>query len=116
MSNISIDFREGTTEPVNITLMDGSSAANITGYGSVSIFLRSEDGATQVEKTTPTDVAVVSASGGTITVTFGASDLLFSKVQYRGYIIVVDGTGKRTSFPSNGEIVFKMRERFSGDG
>lgn len=116
MSDVIYQFREGTTEPVNITLMDGTSAANITGYGSVSIFLKAETDGTQVEKTTPTDVTVVSAAAGTITVTFGATDLLYSKVQYRGYIIVVDGSGKRTSFPSDGEIVFRMRERFSGDG
>lgn len=116
MSDITFNFREGTTEPVNITIYNGTTAANITGYSAVWIFLRSQDGATQVEKSTSDGVAVVSASAGTITVTFGASDLLYSKGAYRGYIIVIDGSSKRSSFPSNGEIVFKMRERFSGDG
>lgn len=111
MSDVILHFREGTTEPVNITLYDGTTAANITGYGSVTIFLKADDG-TEVEKT----AAVVDAAAGTITVTFGATDLLYSKTLYRGYVIVVDGAGKRTSFPSNGEIIFKMRERFSGDG
>lgn len=111
----TFQFRQGTTEPVNITLMDGTSAANITGYGSVAIFLRSKDGAASVEKSTSGGISVVSASAGTITVTFDAGDLLYSKDYYTGYILVVDGTGKRTYFPSNGEFVFKMLERFSND-
>lgn len=108
-------FRQGTTEPVNITLMDGSSAANITGYTSVALFLRSKDDSLLVEKSTSDGINVTSASAGTLTVTFGATDLLYSKDYYTGYILVVDGTGKRTSFPSNGEFIFKMLERFAND-
>ena len=109
------NYRQGTTEPVNVTLMDGTSAANITGYGSVAIYLRSKDGSVSVEKNTSDGISVVSASAGTLTITFGASDLLYSKELYKGYIVVVDGTGKRSSFPSDGEFVFKMLERFSND-
>ena len=112
-------FREGNTEPVDITLYDGTTAANITGYSSVSIFLRSEDGTAQVEGTTPSSgVTVVSAAAGTIQFVPASATgtLTFAKNLYYGYIIVVDGSSRRTSFPSDGDFVFKMLERYSCDG
>lgn len=119
MSNPIFYFREGNTEPVDITLYDGTSAANITGYTSVAIFLRSEDGSVQVEGVTPSSgVAVVSASAGTIQFVPAAATaaLTFSKVSYSGYVLVIDASGRRTTFPSDGEFVFRMLERYTGDG
>lgn len=110
-------FRQGTTDPLEITLLDSDgAAANITGYGSITIFLRSADGLVEVEKTTPTDVTCATPSSGVVSINFGASDLLFSKASYNGYVIVVDGSGKRSSFPDDGEFVIDMLERYSGDG
>lgn len=113
---ITYHIREGTTEPIDITLKDGTDAASITGYSSVSLYLRSIDGTAEVEKSTTDGISVTSAATGAITVTFGSTDLEYSKLKYNGYIIVVDGTGARSSFPSDGEFVFQMHERFSGDG
>lgn len=107
-------YREGTTEPITITLKDGTSAADITGYASVTIFLRSQDGATQTEAAltvTTADSGIVSLDPGDLT-----TPLVFSDGAYFGYIIVVDGSADRTSFPSNGEFLFSMLERYSGDG
>jgi len=115
----TFSFREGTTEPITITLYDGATAANITGYSSVSLFLRSLDGVVQSEASTAdSGIVVTTAASGIITLdpTKLTTALLFSKELYYGYIIVVDGTSKRSSFPSDGEFVFKMRERYSGDG
>lgn len=112
-------FREGTTEPITIFLKDGTSAANITGNASVSIFLRSSDGATQSEASTADNgITVTTAASGEIALhpALLTTALLFSKERYYGYIIVVDGTSKRTSFPSNDQLEFIMLERFSGDG
>lgn len=112
-------YREGTTEPIDITLYDGTTAANITGYTSVSLFLKSLDGASQSEASTAdSGITVTSASAGTIKLhpSLLTSALLYSKEAYTGYIIVVDGSSKRSSFPSDGEFVFKMLERYSGDG
>ena len=115
---ITYYYREGTTETITITLYDGASPANISGYSSVSLFLRSGDGSAQSE--------AVNSNGG-ITITTAASGiialnpsllttpLLYSKEVYYGYVIVVDGTSKRSSFPSNEEFAIKMLERYSGD-
>lgn len=104
------DIREGTTKPIVISLYDGDSPAVITGYSSVTLYLKAGDGTTVTK--TPT---VVTAATGSLTVSFAATDLLFSKVQYSGYIVVVDGAGKRTPFPSNGEFLFTMHPRYSND-
>ena len=149
---INYYVREGTTDAITITLYDGDTAADITGYSEIWLFLRSEDGLSQVEKSTvntspsasasysesaspsaspsaslsaspspsapavPGGISVTHASTGVISVSFGENDLLFSRKCYNGYIIVIDGTGKRSSFPNNEEFRFVMRERFTGDG
>lgn len=113
------DYREGSTEPITITLKDGTSGANITGYSSVSIFLRSSDGLVQSEASTAdSGITVTTAASGIITLDPSklTTPLLYSKGAYVGYVIVVDGTSKRSSFPSNEEFEIRMRERFSGDG
>lgn len=112
-------YREGDTEPITITLMDGANSASITGYSSVSIFLRSSDGSAQSEASTAdSGITVTTAASGIITLDPSklTTPLLYSKGAYVGYVIVVDGTGKRSSFPSNEEFEIRMRERFSGDG
>lgn len=112
-------YREGTTEPIDITLKDGSSAADITGYTSIGLFLRSGDGSHESEaSSTDNGITVTSASAGTIQLhpSLLTSALLYSEKEYRGYIIVVDGSSKRSSFPSDGEFVIKMLERYAGDG
>lgn len=112
-------YREGSTEPITINLKDGTTAANITGYASVSLFLRSADGLAQSEASTAdSGITVTTAASGTIALnpSLLTSALLFSKVSYFGYVIVVDGSSKRTSFPSDDEFEIVMRERFSGDG
>lgn len=112
-------YREGTTEPIDITLYDGATAANITGYTKVSLFLRSLDSAVQSEaSTTDNGITVTSAAAGTIKLhpSLLTTALLYSKEAYLGYIIVEDGSSKRSPFPSDGEFVFKMLERYSGDG
>lgn len=112
-------YREGDTEPIDITLMDGANSASITGYSSVSVFFRSSDGSAQSEvSTADSGVTVTTPSSGLISLdpTKFTTPLAYSKGAYSGYVIVVDGTGKRSSFPSNEEFEIRMRERFSGDG
>ena len=112
-------YREGSTDPISITLYNGTTPADITGYGSVSFFLRSTDNSVQSEaSTTDSGITVTTASAGAIVLhpNLLTSALLFSKVAYLGYVIVVDGTGKRSDFPGGDGFVFKMYERFTGDG
>lgn len=111
-------FREGDTDPIVVTLYDGQDPANITGYGSVSVYLRSIDGAVQSEATTGSGVTVTGASTGEISIAPDGltTPLAYSRESYYGYFVVVDGSGKRASFPSNGEFIISMLERFSGDG
>lgn len=116
---IKYSFRQGRTEPVTINLKDGTSAANITGYSSVSIFLRSADGAVESEASTAdSGITVTTAASGEIALhpALLTNALLFSKERYFGYIVVVDGSSKRTDFPSNDQLEFIMLERFTGDG
>lgn len=109
-------YREGTTDPVNIILYDNGSPAVITGYTSVAIFLISADEAATVEKATGgSGITVNDDTAGDISVTFGENDLLYAKSFYKGYVIVVDGSGNRSAFPENGEFVFQMRPRYSHD-
>lgn len=110
-------IREDTTEPINITLKSNGSAADISGYSSVSIFLRSVDNPTVgVEHdTVDGNVVIVSAAAGTITVQFDENDLLNSMSPYSGYILVVDGTGNRSTFPEGDEFLFIVGERYTDD-
>ena len=111
-------YREGTTEPITITLYDNDVAADITDYDSVSIFLRSYDKSEQSEASTEDDgITVTTPASGIITLdpTKLTKALKYSKGAYLGYIIVIDTEGLRTSFPSNGEFIVEMLERFSGD-
>lgn len=113
------DYRQGTTEPIAITLYDGTTAANITGYQSISIFFRSVDGTAESEASTAdSGITVTTAASGLIVLhpALLTNALLFSKGHYFGYIVVVDGNGKRSTFPSNGYFKFVMLERFTGDG
>lgn len=116
MTTTIFEIREGTTEPITVTLYDGTTAANITGYSSVALFLRAEDGTT-ISKTDGVGggITVTTAASGLLAVSFGETDLLYSKRNYSGYIIVEDGTGKRSAFPSDSEFIFNVRERFSND-
>ena len=85
---------------------------------SVSIFLRSADGASQSEAYTgDSGIVVTDATNGVIDLypSLLSAALTFAKSQYLGYIIVVDGDGARTSFPSNGEFLFNILERYTGD-
>ena len=112
-------YREGTTEPITITLYDGADAANITGYASVSLFLRSADGTAQSEASTADGgIVVTTAASGIITLdpTKLTAALTHAKEVYYGYVIVVDGTAKRTAFPSGKEFTIIVTERYSGDG
>jgi hypothetical protein len=109
-------FREGDTDPIDITLYNGTTAAVITGYTSVAIFLRSEDGAAEVEGVTPASgVTVVDAAAGTIRFHPSAATgtMTYAKNRYFGYVLVIDGTGKRATFPT---FMIQMLERFAGDG
>lgn len=109
-------YREGTTDPVNIILYDNGSPADITGYTSVAIFLKSRDETVQVEKATGgSGITVNDAAAGDISVQFSESDLLYAKRSYSGYVIVVDGSGYRSSFPEDEEFVFVVRPRYSSD-
>ena len=108
-------YREGTTDPVNITLYSRGSLADITGYTSVAIFLKSADGATVVEKATGNGITVNDAAAGDISVQFDEGDLLYANGGYNGYVLVVDGSGNRASFPEDGEFTFVMHPRYSND-
>lgn len=108
-------YREGTTDPVNIILKANGSPADITGYTSVAIFLTSMDGLAAVEKLTGSGITVNDASAGDIDVQFAEDDLLYARGRYRGYVIVIDGSGNRASFPEDEEFVFVMRPRYSND-
>jgi len=109
-------YRQGTTDPVSITLYSRGSPADITGYASVALFLTSRDGLSLVEKATGGDgITVTDADAGAISVRFGESDLLYSKVSYSGYVLVVDGQGNRAAFPEGEEFIFVMRPRYSND-
>jgi hypothetical protein len=115
---IEYEYREGDTDPIEITLMDGDSAAVITGYASVSVFLRSQDGQKQSEASTSNSgVVVVTAASGAVKIdpALLSSALLYSKKRYYGYFVVVDGDGNRSSFPNDEEFAIVMKERFSGD-
>lgn len=113
---ITKHYREGTTDPVSITLYSNGSAANITGYTSVAIFLKSHDGEVSVEKATGgSGITVSDAAAGEISVQFDEDDLLYAKRSYRGYVLVVDGSNNRSSFPENEEFSFLMRPRYSND-
>lgn len=115
----TFSYREGTTEPIAMTLMDGTSGAVLTGYTSISIFLRSEDSAVQSEASTAdSGITVTTAASGIIALNPAllTTALTFAKRRYSGYVIVVDGNSKRSSFPSNGEFLFNVLERYSGDG
>ena len=119
MSNTVFTFREGTTEPITITLKNNDLAADITGNTKVSIFLRSADMLVQSEASTlDSGIVVTTPSSGIITFHPPklTTALVYSKGSYYGYIIVEDSTSKRTSFPSDGEFVIEMLERYSGDG
>jgi hypothetical protein len=109
-------YREGTTDPVNIILYSRGSPAPITGYTSVAIFLKSGHGSAVVEKVTSDGgVTVNDAAAGDISVQFAEDDLLYANASYSGYVLVVDGSGNRASFPENEEFVFIMRPRYSND-
>lgn len=108
--------REGSTDPVNIILHSNGSPADITGFASVAIFLLSANEQVTVEKATGGNgITVNDAAAGDIDVQFGESDLLYALGWYTGYVIVIDGSGNRSSFPENEEIKFVIRPRFSND-
>jgi hypothetical protein len=78
--------------------------------------LTSHDGLVFVEKATGGNgITVTAAATGEISVQFGESDLLYAKGSYRGYVLVVDGSGNRAAFPEKDEFIFVMRPRFSND-
>lgn len=112
-------YREGDTEPIDINLLDGTTAANITGYTKVSLFLRSEDGGVESEAhTTNSGITVTTASTGAIQLhpSLLTTALLFTESRYFGYIGVWDANGKKSSFPNGDEFEFIMKEKFAGDG
>lgn len=101
---------------MSITLYSEGSVADITGYTSVAIFLKSQDGEALVEKATGgSGITVTDAANGVIGVQFGESDLLYAKRRYSGYVLVVDGSGNRSSFPEDEEFVFVIQPRYSND-
>lgn len=113
---ITKHHREGTTEPVSITLHSNNAAADITGYTSVAIFLKSRDGLALVEKATGgSGITVTDAENGAISVEFVEDDLLYAKRHYSGYVLVVDGSGNRSSFPENEDFLFMIQPRYSND-
>lgn len=113
---ITKHYRQGTTDPVTITLYSRGSPADITGYTSVAFFLTSRDGQALVEKATGGDgITVTDADAGAISVQFAEADLLYSKISYSGYVLVVDGQGNRAAFPEDEEFLFVMRPRYSND-
>lgn len=113
---ITKHYREGTTDPVSITLYSNGAAAAITGYTSVAIFLKSNDGEALVEKATGgSGITVTDAANGVISVQFAEDDLLYAKRSYRGYALVIDGSGNRAPFPEGEEFVFVMHPRYSND-
>lgn len=108
--------RQGSTDPVAITLYSRGSPADITGYTSVALFLTSKDGAAVVEKATGgSGITVTDADVGEISVQFAEGDLLYAKEHYTGYVLVVDGSGNRAAFPENEEFYFVIRPRYSND-
>lgn len=113
------DFREGDTEPKGMTLLDNGVGANITGYTSVSIFLKSSDGLVESEASTANGgITVTTAALGVIALhpALLTVALVFSKQYYFGYVTVVDGNGKRSTFPQGKPFMFRMFQRFPGDG
>lgn len=114
----SYDLREGTTEPITVTLMDGTTAASITGYASVALYLRSADDAVVVTGTTAGGgVSVTTAASGIVAINPASlsTTLLYSKGYYKGYFVVTDGTGKLSKFPNGAEFEIHMREKYTGD-
>lgn len=109
-------YRQGTTDPVAITLYSRGAPADITGYTSVALFLTSHDGLALVEKATGgSGITVTDADAGAISVQFDEGDLLYAKAGYRGYVLVVDGQGNRAAFPEGEEFIFVMRPRYTND-
>jgi len=117
MSSVIRTVRQGDTEAINFTLYSNGSAANITGYTSAAMYLVSrQDSSTAVSFTTAGGTFTVgTAASGACSISPSATSFLNAKSPYRGYVIVIDGTGKRSSFPEDGEIVFNVLERLSND-
>lgn len=114
MSNVNYVIRQGDTEPVNFTLKSNSAAADLTGYSSVTMYLVGSDG-TALSFTTGTDLTVETAASGACSISPGVTSFLSAKSPYKGYVIVVDGSAKRSSFPENGLIIFNVLSRLSND-
>lgn len=110
-------MREGTTEPITVTLKDGTTGANITGYSAVSVWLRSADGTVVSGTTAGGGVSVTTAGSGILAINPGSlsTPLLYSKNVYYGYFTVTDGTGKLSKFPNGEEFQIVMKEKYTGD-
>lgn len=115
MSNVSYTIREGDTEAVNFTLYSAGSGANITGYTSVTMYLVGRDGTELSFGTVAGDLTVETASGGACSISPAEDDFLAAKSVYKGYVVVVDGSGKRSSFPEDGWLNFVVLSRVSND-
>lgn len=82
-------FVAGQTAPIDFTLKDGASAADLTGYASISLVLTNID--TGAAVTTTGDVAVTSAATGAVRYSPDSSDLVAGR--YHARFKVVDGGG-----------------------
>jgi hypothetical protein len=122
-----IIIREGLTEPQSFRLeqidpdTDIKSAVDITGYGSVSLFLSPEGGRGDnvTLSTTNGKISITSANPAADdphgTFTFEVADLKATRQSYVGYFLVVDGGGNRIYFPSDDDLRFVILGRLPND-
>ena len=82
-------FVAGQTAPIDFTLKDGASAADLTGYTSIALQLTNAD--TGVAVTTTGDVTVITAATGQVRYSPDAADLTAGR--YFARFKVVDAVG-----------------------
>lgn len=122
-----ITIRVGATEPQTFTLRQTDpdtgvvSAVDITGYSSVSLFLRRKtDGGAAVTFSTGNGLISIAEANpdldaGETHGTFTPDEDSLAAGEYLGYFVVVDSTAARVVIPSADSLEVTALERFAND-
>jgi nitrogen fixation protein FixH len=115
MATDNISIREGTTSDIEMQLLSGNSAIDLTGINHLELEMRDSKRKVYKYKTTDTTpyISIVSATEGKVKFTPPNNKIfLATNSPYYGYWIIYETASKDYTVPEDSEFTIKVREDF----
>ena len=112
MAKAELTLRASSSTGVQFRLMEGISGVDLTGKGTVQLWLRDVAGGTSKTDNLTGKLSVNGTAGGSVLWTPGTGDLVAGSAPYKAYFKVIESATSWSFYPEDSELTVNVREAF----